>query len=311
MTELRILHLSDSHLTGDGTLHSGLVDTVSAFRLTLAAFDDVGPLDLVVLSGDVSDDGSPSSYRTLRSLTDDFAARRGAVAVYAMGNHDERAGFKEVLGTGHPGGIAGLGSGPVMGASEVAGYRVVTLDSSVPGRTHGFLDAGQLDWLRTELSVDSPRGSVVVVHHPPVPPVTALHHGIELQNPAGLADALAGSDAVLILSGHYHHPMSDFLQAGTNAVPVLVAPGIVNSNCVLAGTGRERATAGSGGTLITLRPGPGGRATVRALPVAVPLPPEVTPAEIFDLDPAAVAEISARISAQPLSATSVQQRNSP
>lgn len=310
MSALRILHLSDSHLAGDGTLHSGLVDTVAAYRLTLAAFDNAGPLDLVVLSGDVSDDGSPASYRILRTLTEDFAARHGAVAVYAMGNHDERVGFRDVLGNGHPGGETVERKGPVTGVTEVAGYRVLTLDSSVPGRSHGFLDAGQLGWLRAELAVDSPHGSVVVVHHPPVPPVTALHHGIELQNPADLADALAGSDAVAILSGHYHHPMSDFLQMGEDAVPVVVAAGIANSNCVLAGPGRERATAGSGGTLITLRPGPGGRSLVRALPVSVPLPVDVAPAEIFDLDPAAVAEISARISARPPAATPAQQRTS-
>jgi Icc protein len=311
MSGLRILHLSDSHLTGDGTLHAGLVDTVAAFRLTLAAFDNAGPLDLVVLSGDVSDDGSPASYSTLRTLTEGFAGRHGAVAVYAMGNHDERPGFREVLGNGHPDGGQVNGAGPVTGVSEVAGYRVVTLDSSVPGRSHGFLDTGQLDWLRAELAAASPRGTVVVVHHPPVPPVTALHHGIELQNPGDLADALAGSDAVAILSGHYHHPMSDFLQAGADVVPVLVAGGIANSNCVLAGPGRERATAGSGGTLITLLPGPGGRALVRALPVTVPLPQDVAPAEIFDLDPTAVAAISAQISARPSSPTPAHQRTSP
>ncbi|ALE06513.1 hypothetical protein AL755_15360 [Arthrobacter sp. ERGS1:01] len=311
MSGLRILHLSDSHLTGDGTLHSGLVDTVAAFRLTLAAFENAGPLDLVVLSGDVSDDGSPASYRTLRTLTEGFAARHGAVAVYVMGNHDERTGFREVLGNGHPGGETTQCAGPVTGVTEVAGYRVLTLDSSVPGRSHGFLDGAQLDRLSAELAVDSPRGSIVVVHHPPVPPVTALHHGIELQNPAELADALAGSDVVAVLSGHYHHPMSDFLQVGANAVPVVVAPGIVNGNAVLAGPGRERAVAGSGGTLITLRPGPGGRPLVRALPVTVPLPAEIAPAVIFDLDPAAVAAISARISARPPAAPSAHQRTSP
>lgn len=307
---LRILHLSDSHLTDDGTAHQGVVDTVAAYRLTLDAFENAGPLDLVVLSGDASDDGSPASYRILSELTGDFAARHGAVSLYAMGNHDERAGFREVLANGHPGLGQPSDEGPITGVSMVAGYRVVTLDSSVPGHTHGFLDASQLQWLRTQLATNSPMGSVVIVHHPPVPPVTRLHHGIELQNPDDLAKALENTDVVVILSGHYHHPMTDSLRTASGLVPVVVTGGIVNSNDVLAAPGHERATAGSGGTLLTISADPGrdpgkipgtgiggNQSTVRVLPVRIPLPAEVAPEQVFDLDPDTVASISQRIAA--------------
>ncbi|MGP9501798.1 metallophosphoesterase [Specibacter sp. AOP5-B1-6] len=319
MTTLRILHLSDTHLMGDGTLHGGVVDTVAAYRCTLDAFENAGPLDLVVLSGDVSDDGSPASYSTLRSLTGDFAARHGAVAVYAMGNHDQRGGFRAVLGSGHPGsghpGTATVSSAadtstpagvemPIFGVSEVAGYRIITVDSSVPGRTHGHVDAAQLEWLRAQLATNSGHGTVVVVHHPPVEPVTALHQGIELINPDELADALAGSDTVAILSGHYHHHLTDVLAAGSGTIPVVVTSGVVNSNDVLAPAGHERAGAGSGGTLITLSALPGGEMArpamrVRTLPVRIHLPPEVSPELVFDLAPPAVAGISAAIAVAP------------
>lgn len=309
MTTLRILHLSDTHLMGDGTLHGGVVDTVAAYRCTLDAFEDAGSLDLVVLSGDVSDDGTPASYSILRSLTGDFAARHGAVAVYAMGNHDQRGGFRAVLGSGHPSSAADASTpagveGPVFGVSEVAGYRIITVDSSVPGRTHGHVDAAQLEWLRTELATDSGHGTVVVVHHPPVEPVTALHQGIELINPDELADALAGSDTVAILSGHYHHHLTDVVAAGSGTIPVVVTSGVVNSNDVLAPAGHERAGAGSGGSLITLSALPGGAIArpatrVRTLPVRIHLPPEVSPELVFDLAPPAVAGISAAIAVAP------------
>lgn len=318
---------------GDGALHGGVVDTVAAYRCTLESFENAGPLDLVVLSGDVSDDGSPASYRILRSLTGDFAARHGAVAVYAMGNHDQRTGFRAVLGSGHPGtgadsstaagldvaaglyaangvdaatGLDAAAQTPLFGVSEVAGYRIITVDSSVPGRTHGQVDAAQLEWLRAELATDSGHGTVVVIHHPPVEPVTALHQGIELINPDELADALAGSDTVAILSGHYHHHMTDVFAAGSGTIPVVVTSGVVNSNDVLAPAGHERAGAGSGGTLVTLSPLPGGAlarqrpaARVRTLPVRIHLPPEVSPELVFDLAPPAVAGISAAIAVAP------------
>lgn len=322
MTRLRILHLSDTHLMDGGVLHQGTVDTVAAYRFTLESFANAGPLDLVVLSGDVSDDGSPASYRTLRSLTGDFAAQHGAVPIYAMGNHDQRAGFREVLGDGHPGtsntgaqsGVELLGDlaaePPITGISHVAGYRVITLDSSVPGRTHGRVDGEQLAWLRAELATDYGHGTVVVIHHPPVEPVTALHHGIELMNDAALAEVLAGTDTVAILSGHYHHHLTDVLAAGASRIPVVVTSGIVNSNDVMAAPGHERAVAGSGGALITIgvfpetnadlqrqSAGSGQLARVRTLPLRFPLPASISPEVVFDLDGSEVERISQLISA--------------
>ncbi|MEV8182629.1 metallophosphoesterase [Specibacter sp. NPDC078692] len=327
MTTLRILHLSDTHLMDAGVLHQGTVDTVAAYSFTLESFANAGPLDLVVLSGDVSDDGSPASYRTLRSLTGDFAARHGAVAIYAMGNHDQRAGFREVLGNGHPdsgsgssnsgssnsGALSGVelaAQAPIVGISHVAGYRIITVDSSVPGRTHGYVDDEQLAWLRTEMATSYGHGTVVVIHHPPVEPVTALHHGIELMNAGQLAEALAGTDTVAILSGHYHHHLSDVLAAGSSRIPVVVTSGIVNSNDVMAAPGHERAVAGSGGTIITISAFPGtaaerqsqvapagSLARVRTLPLRFVLPVSIRPEVVFDLDGSEVERISQLISA--------------
>ena len=308
MTSLRILHLSDTHLMDGGALHEGAVDTVAAYRHTLEAFENAGPLDLVVVSGDASDDGSPGSYRTLRSLTEDFAGRHGALAVYAMGNHDQRSGFRAVLGNGHPGSeVEGSAAeAPIVGVSQVAGYRIITLDSSVPGRTHGHVDATQLAWLKSELSANHGHGSVVVIHHPPVEPVTPLHQGIELINAAELAAALAGTDTVAILSGHYHHHLTDSLAAGSGSIPVVVTSGIVNSNDVLASPGHERAVAGSGGTLVTISALSGTEAArhgtvarVRTLPYRFHLPKDVSPGVVFDLDGATVAGIAGKIAATP------------
>ena len=54
MSGLRILHLSDTHFSGDGGRHYGVVDTVEHLRRALG---HVGHLlfDLVVVSGDASD----------------------------------------------------------------------------------------------------------------------------------------------------------------------------------------------------------------------------------------------------------------
>lgn len=306
MNMLRILHLSDTHLNGDSTLHSGVVDTVANLRAVLAELAHIGQLDLLVVSGDVSDDGSAESYELARTLLLDFARVRGAVVVLAMGNHDQRSAFRQVLSNGHPRADGTLlngtsesgteqkgnaGAGPICGVTMLAGFRVITVDSSVPGRTHGYLSPEQLHWLAGELAEDAQNGSILVIHHPPVEPVSPLHFGIELQNPGDLAHVLAESDVKLILSGHYHHHLADSIFTGERHIPVVVAAAVVHTNDVLAPIGHERAVTGSGGNVIELWATSAAKtARVRVLPLATR-----TGTEIFDLGPAEVAEISGRI----------------
>lgn len=294
---LSILHLSDTHLLAQG-MHWQSVDTRETMLRALRTLLPLEELDLLLISGDVSDDGTPDSYRMVRELAEDYAYRRDARVLYAMGNHDSRSGFWSVHGNGHPGSAAEPDGGqlPIYGRTELGGFRVISLDSSVPGRTHGYLDRGQLDWLSEELRTPSAAGTVLVVHHPPVEPVTPLHDGIELQNPEDLAQVLLGSDVRLVLSGHYHHALGDFLMVGDRAIPVLVAPGIVNVNDVLAAEGHERALRSSGALLVTVfaseHSAPAAR--VRSLPLNLGMAETV-----FDLPPEEVAQTSARISARP------------
>ena len=97
MTEtLRILHLSDTHLYGDGSLHYGIVDTLAGLDRVLARAATLTESAVVVVSGDLSDDGTAASYRILKSTLEPWAAQRGAAVVYAMGNHDLPDAFENM-----------------------------------------------------------------------------------------------------------------------------------------------------------------------------------------------------------------------
>jgi Icc protein len=276
---LSILHLSDTHLFGDDSLHYGRVDTFAALARTLEQISDIGTLDLLVVSGDLSDDGSPHAYERLRSALEPWAAARNAGVVYSMGNHDDRSAFRRVLGDGHGNYVDASLSGTVDAVSTVGPWRVVTLDTSVPGAGYGELDDRQLRWLADLLSNPAQAGTILIMHHPPVPASTALLQSLELYNPEDLLDIVRGSDVRVILSGHYHHAVVDSF-AG---VPVIVSPGIANSTDVLAPEGTERAVIGSGGTLVTVT----GDA-VRSLPVRSYGPHDGE--QLFHLDSDTVAE---------------------
>ena len=238
--DMRILHLSDTHLLEGGRLHNAAVDTHEALLRVLAHFDADDLIDLVVASGDLSDDGSVRSYELLRDAVEPWAASRNARVVYAMGNHDLREGFAAVLG-GDP-------SGPIDSASTVDGVRVIVLDTAVPGAGYGRLRPAQLDFLRRTLEQPAERGSLVVVHHPPVPAATVLLQGLALQQPEELLAACVDTDVRAVLAGHYHHPLCT-VAAG---IPVIVSGGVANTADVLAPVGVEHATRGSSATIIDL-----------------------------------------------------------
>ncbi|ROP78874.1 calcineurin-like phosphoesterase family protein [Frigoribacterium sp. PhB107] len=282
---LRVVHLSDSHLSGDGSLHQGSVDTLAALDRVLAEAARVDGVRLLVGSGDLSDDGSTASYALLRDRLEAWAASRdGQVDVVLVpGNHDLRAGFTEVLGDGHLAhGAQPCATEPVDGVSLVDGWRVVTLDTSVPRAGYGLLRPEQLDRLRDLLAEPAPRGSVVVLHHPPLPAPTTLHESLALQAPEALAEALEGTDVRVVLAGHYHRPVVGSL-AG---VPVLAAPAVANETDVCAPHGTERAVRGSGFLIVDLLPD----GSVRSTPVRVH--DEHDGAEVFVLDEEAVRAIA-------------------
>lgn len=209
-----ILHLSDTHLLAGGVLLGGRYDTAANLRRTLDAVESlqVRP-DAIVFTGDLADLGQPEAYRALRAALDPVAARLGAPLVWVAGNHDERPALRRDL--------LGLAPSeePVTGVHDLAGLRLIVLDTTVPGWHHGDLDQSQLDWLAQELSAPAPLGTIIAMHHPPLPSHVPLFDILELRDQHRLARVLAGTDVRAILAGHLHYSTS-----GTFAgVPVSVA----------------------------------------------------------------------------------------
>ncbi len=66
----RIGHISDSHFTASGLLH-GRVRTGDTFAAALDALAGSGvPVDAVVHTGDVADEGEADAYRAARAVLD-------------------------------------------------------------------------------------------------------------------------------------------------------------------------------------------------------------------------------------------------
>ena len=130
-----------------------------------------------------------------------------------MGNHDDRAAFRSEL----LGGIRN--DDPVDQVLWLNGLRLITLDTSVPGHHHGELDDAQLAWLADELARPALDGTILAMHHPPIPSVLDLAVSVELRDQSRLAEVLVGSDVRAILAGHLHYSST----ATFAGIPVSVA----------------------------------------------------------------------------------------
>ena len=209
-----IVHLSDTHLLGGDRMLGGRFDSLTNLRATLDAVERLGVRpDALVFTGDIADLGEPDAYRAVRAAVEPVAERLGAPVVWVAGNHDERPELRrDLLGLDPT-------EEPVTGVWDLGGLRLVALDSSVPGWHHGDLDAGQLEWLRQVLREPAPLGTLLALHHPPLPSHIPLFDILELRHQDALAEVIAGTDVRGILAGHLHYSTHGMF-AG---VPVSVA----------------------------------------------------------------------------------------
>lgn len=195
-----LVHISDTHLLGGGRSLYGKVPVEERLAAALRRLE-AGPVrpDALVFTGDLADLGEADAYRRLRAAVEPVAERMGAEIIWVMGNHDERAPYSSLLF-----------DEPETDATQdrvhdIRGLRVISLDTTVPGYHHGELTAAQLDWLAGVLAEPAPHGTIVAVHHPPVPTPLEVMAVLELHDQPALADVLRGTDVRLILGGHLHY----------------------------------------------------------------------------------------------------------
>jgi Icc protein len=209
-----ILHISDTHLLGGPENLYGAVDSEARLKQVFTEVETSGARpEAIVFTGDLADRGEKEAYAKLRGIVEPAARRLGAEIIWAMGNHDDRTNFRTEL-LDQP-----AAAGPVDRSYDINGLRVITLDTTVPGHHYGRVSRDQLLWLAEELLTPAPHGTVLALHHPPVPSVQDLAVLVELRGQRDLAGVIAGTDVRTILGGHLHYSTT----ATFAGVPVSVA----------------------------------------------------------------------------------------
>lgn len=208
---MRIAQLSDLHLR-DGRLYSG-VDPWQALQAALARVAALQPaVDLLLLTGDLADDGQAATYaRLARHLRDS-----GLPHVVLPGNHDDPtrlgAAFRE-----SPWGRAPGWRYPLPECT------LLMLDTSVPGEEWGDIGVRHLDWL-TQQALPAGQRALLALHHPPLALGIPGMDAIASRGGPGLASWLAAQPSIeLVLCGHVHrHVTTLFAGQVLHTAPALV-----------------------------------------------------------------------------------------
>ncbi len=155
--KVRLVQVTDCHLgSAPGSTLLGM-DTDHSLQ---AVVDLIGrertAIDLILGTGDLSDQGSRAAYLRLQSYFDQLCA----TSVWLPGNHDARAEMAAVVGD-RP---------QLSNEVRVSDWQILMLDSQIPGEVGGELGADQLDLLEHCLQCASEEGlhTLICLHHQPV-----------------------------------------------------------------------------------------------------------------------------------------------
>jgi 3',5'-cyclic-AMP phosphodiesterase len=192
MSTIRLVQFTDPHLYGDEGEELRGVATLPALTAALAqARARHWPPDALLLTGDLVQD-DPGGYRHVRRLFGSL----GLPVLCIPGNHDEPQAMRREL-AGDPfvlGGFLDLGR-----------WRIVLLDSCIPGSAGGALSAEGLAGLDAALSSAGTRHCLVCLHHHPVPLASRWLDRVGLINAAEFLHAIdAHRNVRAIVWGHVH-----------------------------------------------------------------------------------------------------------
>jgi 3',5'-cyclic-AMP phosphodiesterase len=214
-----LVQLSDSHLFADGAGKLLGMDTQDSLqRVIERVLQEQPQIDLILASGDLSQDGSAESYQRFREMTDVIPAP----ARWFPGNHDEVPAMQ----------AACVDSDLLEPVIDLGNWRVTLLDSSIPGAVPGYLSEQQLALLERALSEAPDRHHLICLHHHPVSIGCKWMEPIGLRNPDALFAVLERFSQVrAVLWGHIHQELDQ--QRGP--IRLLASP----STCVQFAPGSE------------------------------------------------------------------------
>ena len=189
---IEILHITDCHLSADTSNELLGVNTLDSLDAVLAqaVADQISP-DLIMVTGDLAQDGTEEAYRCLQDRLSDYHCPK----YWFAGNHDHRPSMQEAVGQGSE----------LTKVVRIGRWQIIMLDSLVPGSVFGRLQQSELDVLEQALKERPDLHTLVSLHHHPIDINSAWLDGIGLHNRDEFWQIIdRASNVKAVLWGHIH-----------------------------------------------------------------------------------------------------------
>ena len=196
---IHLLHITDTHLYRDseGTLLKmntrNSLDHVIKF-----AKQNETEIDLILATGDISQDGSVEAYKSFMNIIADL----GVPYRWIPGNHDNPDVMEEVA----------YGTNICEKLIQVNNWQIVLLNTCVLGQAHGNLAAGEIEFLEDNLHIVESDVSVdhclICLHHNPTKANASWMEEIGLNNGEQFFEIIAQfKKPRCVVYGHIHQEL--------------------------------------------------------------------------------------------------------
>ncbi len=210
---IRVVQISDMHLFADTSKRLLGLNTQDSFNAVLQSLSEQPwQADLVLLTGDLSQDESLPAYQRLAQQITTLKTP----AYWLPGNHDD---FQNML--------TGLISPNLHADKSIIqqNWQLILLNSQIPSKVPGLLAQNELQFLASCLQKHPQHHALVCFHHPPITIGCGWLDPLGLQNAAEFFAVIDRYPQVKgILNGHIHQQFESHYKN----IPIYTTP----STCI-------------------------------------------------------------------------------
>ncbi|PSB08997.1 3',5'-cyclic-AMP phosphodiesterase [filamentous cyanobacterium Phorm 46] len=193
VSPLLVAQITDTHLFAEFDRTWKGLSTAHTLQKVIERLQEIQPPpDLLLLTGDLSQDETPESYEILASLISPL----NIPAYWIPGNHDNLSVMQQILD--RP---------PIFPEKSwnLGNWQFLLLSSVKAGCDGGRLSPESFDWLDSQLQQTGDRAVIIALHHHPLPIGSKIMDGMMLHNADEfLAIVDRHPQIKIVLCGHIH-----------------------------------------------------------------------------------------------------------
>lgn len=191
MSEFNLVQITDCHLGSRANESLLGMNTDQSLRDVLTEIQHADAPDMILVSGDISNDGGPVSYARFLSIVEEYFP--GVPLAWLPGNHDE------------PENMLVAGSHPIELNHHTGDWHFILLDSRIPREEGGRIGPAELARLERELEAHPISPTAVFLHHQAVKVGSAWVDEYVLEDQSAFFDIIDRFPQVKFISwGHVH-----------------------------------------------------------------------------------------------------------